>query len=374
MGIEDLIKDKNAKERAKIKSAEIAKCKIGKYTKGNIDVEIVGDIHAIQVGESHGIEFFAKAWKEKKQLGFAKDGTVETERFRIFNPPVLVDDPNGDIVREWIDEITKEKKHRKLREDPAEAIRRSLIHTIGLVGKENTNIVIGKIGNTSTIFYPTAGTGSPIDGRLVNWDSSGSPWATIRGASSGSYASVTESTFGDWMLQTIVGSSLYRVMGRQMIHFDTSPLDTETITGGTLSIFGNGAGAVQGTPTDADKEVNITSSSPTSDDTLSTSDFGISHYEDTKLCDTGIDGSTWIDDDYNNFSLNSAGIAHIDNAGLSRFALRSIHDINNVDPSWNDKGYRIPYFFADATGTPNDPKLTIDQEEEAAGKSFAQII
>ena len=94
-GIEKVLKDKTSVEKIKIKSEELAKVSIGKFKKNDLDIEIIGDIKEID----GGIELFAKAWKDGKQLGFGKDGSVEIERFRFFNPPFLVGDVNGDIVR-----------------------------------------------------------------------------------------------------------------------------------------------------------------------------------------------------------------------------------------------------------------------------------
>ena len=122
----------------------------------------------IEINGSNGIELFAKAWKGGKQLGFL-DGTVEIERFRIYNPPVLVDDPNGDIIREWTDEETGELKQRKLKYDPTQAIKNSLAHTISLVAKDGKDIIKGKVGNTTSTFYPAVGDGS-VQYLNANWN------------------------------------------------------------------------------------------------------------------------------------------------------------------------------------------------------------
>src|SRR3989344_2016473 len=53
---------------------------------------VTREIQSVQKIEG-GIEILARAWKDGKQLGFGKDGSVEIERFKIFNPPILVDDP-----------------------------------------------------------------------------------------------------------------------------------------------------------------------------------------------------------------------------------------------------------------------------------------
>ena len=149
----ELLVNKTSKERDKIKSLEICKFNhrgVFDDVKYGIRVEIIRDIQPIEINGIPGIEIFAKAWKGAKPLGFGENGSVEIERFRIFNPPILVDDPNGTVIREMDkDPEGKILPARRLREDPIEAIRQSIAHTISLLGKENTGIVIGKIGNIS---------------------------------------------------------------------------------------------------------------------------------------------------------------------------------------------------------------------------------
>ena len=88
--IEKLLKNKDGKQKAKIKAKEICKVNhIGKTKRGNLEVKIIS-IKEIE----GGIEVMARAWKKGKQLGFGKDGSVDIERFNIYNPPVLVEDDN----------------------------------------------------------------------------------------------------------------------------------------------------------------------------------------------------------------------------------------------------------------------------------------
>ena len=103
--IEEMIAGKFASERADIKGREIAKIDTVSRTKrGGYDIEIVS-MKAI-VG---GVEVFARAWDAKgNQIGFGRDGTVDIERFRIFNPPILVDDPAGTVERTIVNERTLE--------------------------------------------------------------------------------------------------------------------------------------------------------------------------------------------------------------------------------------------------------------------------
>src|SRR3989304_1790351 len=73
-----------------------------------------------------------------KPIGFGKDGSVETERFRFYNPPIMVDDPAGIIIRESTD-MEGKITQRRLREDPAQAIKESLAHTIKVTGQDGRN-------------------------------------------------------------------------------------------------------------------------------------------------------------------------------------------------------------------------------------------
>ena len=158
-----------ALEKAEIKSTKISELNhVGTYEdlKYGLTVEIQS-LKSIKIENSYGIEILARAWRGNKQLGFGKDGDIEIERFRIFNPPILVDDLNGDIIRKWIDDKTKELKQRKLREDPIKAVQETLISIIRVVGKENTNIVKGKIGSTVSTFYPDPSIEvTSVDGRI----------------------------------------------------------------------------------------------------------------------------------------------------------------------------------------------------------------
>lgn len=154
----------SAKERANIKAAEIAKGNpIGVYQDATYGLRI--EIQSISKIEG-GVEIFARAWRGSAQLGFGEDGSVEWERFRIFNPPILVDDPAGDIVREWTDDAGV-LKQRTLREDPIAATREHLAHSISVIGKGGTGIIKGKRGNTTYVFCPDAHTESTsVDGQV----------------------------------------------------------------------------------------------------------------------------------------------------------------------------------------------------------------
>ena len=154
-----------------------------KTQRNNYDIEIVS-INKIK----NGVEVFVRAWVAQgkttvaykndtkpeildnglingddpniafiihsgEQIGFGKVGTVDIERFIIINPPILVPDDNGDIIQIWIDE-NKIKHTRKLREDTKEAILQIIEQALDVKKEkfDDSKIVKGKIGNTTSIF------------------------------------------------------------------------------------------------------------------------------------------------------------------------------------------------------------------------------
>jgi hypothetical protein len=144
------LEGKSASERADIKAdAIVSKKPTGTYQNDTYGVSV--EIQRVEKIEG-SVQVFARAWKGGQQLGFGKDGSVEIERFRIFNPPILVEDSNGNIVRERFDESTGKSTERRLREDPAAALRTDLAHTVSVIGKVGSNIEKGKWGIRHRLF------------------------------------------------------------------------------------------------------------------------------------------------------------------------------------------------------------------------------
>jgi len=174
----ELLEGKTTDERAAIKSTEIVKVlPTGEYE--NDTYGLVIDVEGIEQIDG-GIQIFARAWKGTEQLGFGADGSVEIERFRIFNPPIMV--PDGTKSTTTIHDHTFEVDN--FTENPLEAVRQSLAHTISIVGQEGTAITEGKVGNTTSTFYPNANPESTsVDGRIGATNQAVS-WPTIHDASS----------------------------------------------------------------------------------------------------------------------------------------------------------------------------------------------
>jgi len=352
MNIENLLKGKKVKEKAQIKSREIAKLKIGKYSKDNLEVEIIGDIKEID----GGIELFATAYKNGKQCGFGKDGSIEIERFRYFNPPILVDDEKGDIIREWKNK-KGETKQRKLREDKEEVIKQILLQTIKLVGKEGKNIIKGKIGNTTSTFYAS------LDGESGASDASS--WYTAHDKTSGNDWENGDAASTDRESLRCANKISPKGITRLFFFFDTSALgDTDTIDSAVLSLYQTSGWGNAG----SDYLV-IAGATPASDDALVAGDYD--QVGTTQLSDRYTYPSNGSLNKYRDYTFNETGEGSIDKTGYSIFSQRTSYDILRSAPG-GDRGMRCQSI--NYTGTTRDPKLVVVHEPAPAGKSFAQII
>ena len=376
--------NKTAKQKAQLKSKELAKVKLSKFKKGDFNIEVIGDIKEIEVNGVNGIELFATAKKKGKQLGFGKDGSVEIERFRFYNPPVLVDDDNGDIIREWEEENpeTREKeiKQRKLKYDPTEAIRQSLAHTILQVAKDEKNIIKGKIGNTTSTFYS-----SQLDGR-VSWDQLSNNWNSAHdddgsnagsnyGRSPESVALVGGNNGGDWVLR------------RGYYLFDTSGISgTDIIDSATFSVYCASVGYIDNDAQAYIGVVQVQGNNLVADNSLSGADYdqcGDAINDPTQgAISTDLD--TMVTNDYTDYTLNVTGkgwVARDGEAspsgatnGITYLGLREGHDIEDEVPDLdlynNYESNGISTYMSEEAGTTKDPKLVVVHSASSSIKSI----
>jgi len=287
-----------------------------------------------------GIEVFARAWRNGLQIGLGADGTVDIERFRFINPPVLVKDPNGNIERvyEFVTESGTETVSSFYREDPEEALLQSLSHSIEIVGLSGDNIIAGKIGNTTDTFYS-----STDDGTIIRQTE-----ATWAGARDGATGTVGQTNPEYAMGEYIVGS-LYRV-ARFYVSFNTGPTipDGSSISSATLSLYGFNA---QGDG--FSDSIHAVKSTLASAPSLATGDFdGVTFSSLASATIASIGSSAYTD-----FALSST--SGISDTGYSNYAFITGLDLNNTTPSpQGTRNYKYFYTF-DETGSAQDPKLVV---------------
>jgi len=311
-----------------------------------------------------GVEVFARVWNEQGQIGFGVDGTVDIERFRIYNPPVLVKDDAGDVVfvQEANEEFNTPRTEERFREDPEEALLQVIEHNLSVMKQVHSgeNIVSGKIGKTTTTVYSQAATATTA----MNASTSSGYFSTMQlahDATSGDGSQVT-SPFGNnqFITRSLRNASGY-YLSRNMFLYDTSAIDSgDTISSATLSLYGGTF--AQGNASSTTYE--IVESSPPSNTAITTSDFN--NYSFTSFASIAF--ASFSTSGYNDFTLNAAGIAKVIKAGISKFGSVTGLDLNITSMTSGHDNIQAVY-EASYTGTTRDPKLVV---EHAAGSTPAQ--
>ncbi len=356
---------KNIKERATIKGhaiADAARSKKGEQvSRGNYTIELV-DIEPIE----GGVQAFVRAWvPDGTQIGFGTDGTVEIERFQIFNPPILVSDEDGDIIQEWEekDPTTGETvlKKRMLREDPQEALLQVIEHNLSVMKGIHGpgRLEPGKIGRTVSTFFPDPDSETTsVDGCISTTDSGPRTWSDAHDDSTGDFAndSSTSVNCGHGSsvgIHQYTGGSVFSIT-RAFLLFDTSPIDNSATVGSTtLSVYGNAKA------NNKSGSLAVITTSPASNTALVNNDID---NVGTTTQSSSVTISSFSTSAYNSFDLNAAGISNVSITGVSKFGIReAMYDIPNNAPSGGGDAHTfVTFYAADTTGTTQDPKLVVE--------------
>lgn len=341
-----------------------------------LEIEIV-EVNIIE----GGVEVFARAWRDGTQIGFGKDGSVDIERFRIYNPPVLVQDDAGDIVR--IDPAEQEtdtpETITRFREDPEEAIIQSIEHTISVMQNthDDTNIIPDKRGNTTSTFYPDPAGGSvTTDGWFNHYNGN---FYTAQAAASA--AALTDSA-AYFRARAYYSGGLWFI-SRFVTYFDTSAISSgDTISSATFSAYRSSKNVFADNPNDYISIVQVQGQNVVSDTAISAADYdlvGDAVDNPTEGHDAGyrLDIPSSGTGSYYDWVLNSTGISWIakygeekpsgGTAGITYLGGREGYDMLDTQPPTNQVSELI-FFGADTTGTSQDPKLVV---EHAAAGGFA---
>lgn len=356
--------DKTLLEKTDIKSTAIVDndySGIHTFDEYGITFEIVGDVNKIKSDTEYGVEVFVRAWRDNKLIGFGDDGSVEIERFIIYNPPVLVPDPNGKITR-TSDKVfeTDEVTITRYREDPKGALLKVIAHNISLVGKDTTP-TLGKVGNTTTTFYPVAGANSPVDGWCWN-DSAQNSWTAIHDSTTCTVLNNNASILAP-LIQTGAATGKTKGILRSFITFDTSSISPDTVDSATISLYMLAANRSDAISTGPNSFTVTKSTGLASSDDIVVGDYDAVDNPTGASADitTAIAYADITTGAYNDFVLNSTGYEHIDTSSISYFSYRqSSWDADDVDPNTSSTQIdRQDASSADESGTTQDPKLVV---------------
>lgn len=357
MSIRDLIKNKTARERAKITGQEIAKFNhAGTFTDNQygVTVEIIS-LKYIEIAGQHGVEILAKGWRGTDQLGFGKDGTVEIERFRIFSPNPLVKDASGSID---LSTTFEEREIVKFaREDPVEAIKLELAPLVATIGKVSDSIIKGKTGSTVSTFKPDASPEtSTVDGDLVR--SAEATWDLAHDHTSGNGGSDNGNFFSIRVKEEAGGGADDYDIERLFMTLDTSAIGSDTVDSAFIDLF-PALGLTNGDNDGLDYMV-VVASTPATNTAIISGDFdqiGSTAFSETiDLGDTTQDELLSVDGKQLDF--NSTGLAAIDTSGISKFAIREGHDFEDNSVAAGSQN-RIVFASRDGGTAGEDPRLVV---------------
>lgn len=358
--IESLLSGKTATQKSDIKSTEIVKRVAATSTYTSLTYGYTIELRGLN-SIPRGIEVLARAWDTLgNPVGFGPDGTVEWERFRIYNPPIKVPDGTKSSTTTMSGKIVLIDNFK---EDPPEALRQVIAHNVKIVGKSGSNIILGKIGSTTSTFYPDADPeSSSVDG-TVTYSANPTTWQEAHDAATGTSLNDTDAN----RFVGVQNANPQWNITRGLFFYDTSPLgDTDTIDSATLSLYSRIA------PDDDDNDGNdfiaIVHSTSTSVTALVLGDYGkfgiieqhdVGQRKDLTTMGSGV---------YVDWTLNSTGVGNVSKTTLTRFGAREGHDLLNiaVDPTFNT----MYIAFAETAGTTQDPKLVVVHTSVAAAADF----
>lgn len=356
--LEEALPNVSPSERGTVKGVEIAKIgTIAKMQRGDYSVEVV----SMEPREG-GVEIYVKAWDANNNpIGFGRDGTVETERFVIINPPVLVYDPNGPIVRTYTNNETGVTTEKHFREDLQESVLLAIEASIK--SHSTGNVISGKVGRSTLIAYPNAGSGTaPMDGDSRP-GTVGASFSTKRNEAAAVFNTDGQNTTGyaTVRVRTTAITDEFQTFFRGGWGWDTSSIpDGAVISSSTVGFIGTEVGTDLG-----DTDVQIVSlATPANETAMVAADFDPADFGATVFASASVSGINvaGTSNDNNLFTLNANGIAAINKTGNTYFGARIKWDTDNsFTGTWASSVFTsVGFGLAEQTGTNLDPKLTVE--------------
>jgi hypothetical protein len=205
--------------------------------------------------------------------------------------------------------------------------------------------------------YPEGGD-STMDCTNYRYDAALSvSWSVLRGATLTDVAGADDTT-SDWCCGGYCSNTTdeFNSLQRSGYLFDTSPLGSgATITAAVFSVYGN----LKENDSSYTPVAQLYLYNPASNTAYTQADWN--EYGTTAQADTGVAYSAFSASAYNDITLNSTGRGNISKTGVTKFGIRdATYDVANSAWSWSDGlGWYMQVYYADQTGTANDPKIYV---------------
>jgi len=210
--------------------------------------------------------------------------------------------------------------------------------------------------------YPEAGSGGSnvsVDAYVRRYNTAGETWATIHDSAVATAVVKDAETTLFTEIYSKGSSTDWIGLARSIFTMDTSSLGASaTVNSAVFSVIPSSKTDNAGISPD----MNVFSSSPADSNDVVAGDYdslGTTPFSTAKAYADIVIAS------YNDFTLNASGLAAISLTGITELGLRNEnYDADNVEPlhpgGLSNLQSRVLGYFADSTGTTNDPKLVID--------------
>ena len=230
--------------------------------------------------------------------------------------------------------------------------------------------------DATTSFYPDAHTESTsVDGYVKRYNTENN-WDTFHDHTVGTLVdddfglSDGGEDIGTIRTNAASGGTSNNIgIARNFFLFDTSGLDgTQPISAATLSIYVHGNGENSSVGGDASisgtavADWTVVQTSPASNTALVVADWNNCGDVDdpTEGTDTAFEpGADWTNSQYNDITLNRYGLGWIDSDGITKLGIRSQDDCTDDAIASLKYANGKRYYGAEASGTSNDPKLSV---------------
>ncbi len=164
-------------------------------------------------------------------------------------------------------------------------------------------------------------------------------------------------------------SAKWVTLVRGICLFNTAAIGaSSTIQSATLSFFGlSKDDSLAATP-----DCNVYSSAPASNTVVAASDYNTLG---STPFSTAITYAGWSTTAYNDFVLNSDGLAAISKIGVSKFGCRNAsYDVANSSPTWSSAATsNVRANSSNVSGTVNDPKLVVTYTTSLQSSPFETL-
>ena len=146
--------------------------------------------------------------------------------------------------------------------------------------------------------------------------------------------------------------------------FDTSIIGTDTADSGTFSVYG------QSVVDNLDQGMGLMLATLASHTAVAASDWA--NRDTTAQSDTSIDMGSFSTSAYNDYALNSTGLGNVATGGVTEYTTSVSADIGSgTEPTWGSgTNAEVVGYFAEQSGTSNDPKLVIEYSSAFTPKAI----